>query len=232
MIFLEEGALLGNASTNLVPLALATSCSLDFTVDSFDVTSKDSGSWQASIPGMKSWTMSTENLYCPDVDKLKALAMARTVLKLYWIPSHNTEALNQVTHTPTLSEGGNTYKYYVGDAWINNISDTAANNEAANYSVAFTGTGSLTPSNVLPTVGIGASRDVIALAQDGTAEVVITGATGVLSATTSNVKITATIANGVVTIKAANDAPAGAYIVTIADAGTSTTVYVFVTVEV
>ena len=59
---------------------------------------------------------------------------------------------------------------------------------------------------------------------------VVTNATGTLTATTSNAKVTATGANGVVTIAVASDCPVGAYIVTIADAGTSTTAYVFVTV--
>ena len=47
MIFVREGDLYGNASDQLIALALATSCSLNFTVDAFDVTSKDSGSWKA-----------------------------------------------------------------------------------------------------------------------------------------------------------------------------------------
>ena len=230
MIFVREGDLYGNASDQLIALALATSCSLNFTVDAFDVTSKDSGSWKASIPGMKGWDMSTENLYCPDYDRLLALAIARVPLLLYWIPSHNTEAGNQVTHTPTLSEGGNSYKYLVGTAWINNVSATAANNEAANYSVAFTGTGALTQSDTLPDGGIGANRPTLSIAKGGSDDVIVTGATGALTATTSNVKVTATITNGVVSIAAAADCPVGAYIVTIADAGTSTTCYVFVTV--
>ncbi len=230
MIFVREGDLYGNASNQLIALALATSCSLNFTVDAFDVTSKDSGSWKASIPGMKGWDMSTENLYCPDYDRLLALAIGRVPLLLYWIPAHNTESGNQVTHTPTLSEGGNSYKYLVGTAWINNVSATAANNEAANYSVAFTGTGALTQSDTLPDGGIGVNRPTLNLAQGGSDDVIVTGATGALTATTSNVKVTATITNGVVAIAAAADCPAGAYIVTIADAGTSTTCYVFVTV--
>lgn len=230
MIFVEEGALMGTASTALIPLALATSCAFNFSVDAFDVTSKDSGSWSASIPGMKSWDMSTDNLYCPFADKLMALAIARTTLKLYWIPSLNTESGNTVTHDPALTVDGNTYKYYVGDAWINNISSTAANNEASNYSVSFTGTGALTASNSLPTVGIGTNVDVLHLIPSGSAKVVVSNYTGTLSGTTSNAKITCTIANGVATIAAASDASAGAYTVTISDTGTSSSTYVFVTV--
>ncbi len=230
MIFVREGDLYGNASDALVALALATTCSLNFNVDSFDATSKDSGSWQASLPGMKSWSMSTDNLYCPAADKLLALAINRVTLKLYWIPAENTEALNQVTHDPALTVDGNTYMYYAGDAWINSYTANAANNEAANYTVNFTGTGALVPSDTLPTVGIGVSRTSLGIVKGGNAKVVVSNATGALTATTSNTKVTATIANGVVTIAAAADCPVGAYIVTIADAGTSTTAYVFVTV--
>lgn len=231
MIFVKEGDLYGNASTALIALGFATSCNLDVTIDEFDSTSKDSGSWKASVPGMKSWTMSSDNLYCPVYDKLLALALARTTIKLYWIPANNTEALNEVSHTPSLSVNGDTYKYYSGDAWINSVSATAPNADNSNYTVNFTGTGPLTPSDTLPSAGIGATKDQITLAQGASTTAVITGATGTLTATTSDAKVTATISNGVVTIAAAADAPAGAYTVTIQDAGTSTKTYVFVVVS-
>lgn len=230
MIFVREGDLYGNASDALVALALATTCSLNFNVDSFDATSKDSGSWQASLPGMKSWSMSTDNLYCPAADKLLALAINRVTLKLYWIPAENTEALNQVSHDPALTVDGNTFMYYVGDAWINSYTANAANNEAANYTVNFTGTGALVPSDTLPTVGIGVSRTNLDIMKGGNAKVVISNATGTLTANTSNAKVTATIANDVATITVASDCPVGAYIVTFGDDGTHTRAYVFVIV--
>lgn len=230
MIFVEQGALDGTASTTLVPLALATSCSFDFSVDSFDVTSKDSGSWKSSIPGMKGWSMSTDNLYCPYADKLLTLAIARTTLNLYWIPATNTESGNTVTHTPALTVDGNTYKCYAGKAWINNISSTAANNEAANYSVSFTGTEAITASNRLPNGGVGVNSEIMTLAPGGSGSVVVSGATGRVSGTTSDAKITCTISDGVATIEADSAAADGAYTVTIADAGTETSTYVFVIV--
>ena len=231
MIFVREGDLYGNASDALVALALATTCSLNFNVDSFDATSKDSGSWQASLPGMKSWSMSTDNLYCPAADKLLALAINRVTLKLYWIPAENTEALNQVSHDPALTVDGNTFMYYVGDAWINSYTANAANNEAANYTVNFTGTGTLVPSDTLPTVGIGVSRTNLDIVKGGNAKVVVSNATGTLTANTSNAKVTATIANNVATIAAAADCPVGAYVVTFGDDGTHSRVYVFVIVS-
>ena len=65
MLFIKEDDLLGNGSSALIPFAMANTCSLNFNVDAFDVTSKDSGSWKASLPGMKGWDLSTDNLYTP-----------------------------------------------------------------------------------------------------------------------------------------------------------------------
>lgn len=231
MIFVVEGELFGNASTALVPFAMATGCTFNFTVDSFDVTSKDSGSWSASLPGTKSWDMSTDNLYCPHADKLLAVAMARTKLKLYWIPSINTEAGNVVTHDPALTVDGETYKYYVGDAWINNFSANANNGEAANYSVSFTGTGALTASDTLPSIGIGVDRSDLTIVKGNSAQVYVSNFTGTLSATCSYTGVTTSIANGVVTISVAGTASAGATHVTISDSGTSSSCYVSVIIK-
>ena len=151
MIFVKEGELFGNQSERMIFIGLATSCTLNLNIDAFDVTSKDSGSWRQSVPGMKSWDMSTENLYSEHYDKLMAVAMARTPITLYWSPATNTETNNEVTHTPNLTVDGQTYKYYVGQAWINNISANANNDEASNYTAGFTGTGALSQSDTLPT---------------------------------------------------------------------------------
>ena len=231
MIFVVEGDLMGNASTALIPFAMATSCTFNFNVDSFDATSKDSGSWQASLPGMKSWDMSTDNLYCPHADQLLSVAMSRTKLKLYWIPSINTEAGNVVTHTPDLTVDGETYKYYVGDAWINNFSANANNGEAANYSVSFTGTGALVASDTLPSIGIGVDRSDLVIVKGNSAQVYVSNFTGTLSASCSYTGVTTSIANGVVTISVAGTASAGATHVTITDSGTSTSCYVSVVIK-
>lgn len=230
MIFVREGDLYGNGSNQLIAFALATNCSLNFNVDAFDATSKDSGSWQASLPGMKSWSLSTDNLYCPAADKLLALAINRVTLKLYWIPAENTEALNQVTHEPALTVDGNTYMYYAGDAWINSYTANAANNEAANYTVNFTGTGALVPSDTLPGSGIGVSRTNLTIKQGESDSVIITGATGTITSA-SIVGITVTISNGVATFAVQSTATTGGKVVELSDSGTSTKAYVFIVVE-
>lgn len=231
MFFVKEDDLFGNGSNAMIALALATTCSLNISVEAFDVTSKDSGSWAASKAGMKSWDGSSDNLVCPHIDALMTLLINRTEFTVYWSPAANTENNNSVTHAMSLTFDGNTYKYYYGKVWINNISVNAANNDAANYTVSFTGTGPLTPSNSLPSEGIGSDRNVMSITQGSAAKVAVTGATGTLTATTSNAKVSATVTNGVVTISVADDATPGPYTVTITDSGTSTTTYVYVTVE-
>ena len=231
MLFVKQDDLLGNGSSALMPLGMATSCDLNVTVDEFDVTSKDSGSWKASKPGMKGWTMSSSNLYTPHADKLLALQIARTPIKLYWIPATNTESGNVATHTPALTVDGETYQYYSGDAWINSFQATANNNEASNYNVSFTGTGALTPSNSLPSAGIGVDNAQLSIVKGNSAQVVVTGFTGTLTATCSYSGVTATVANGVVTIAVAGTASAGATHVQISDSGTSSSCYVSLIVK-
>lgn len=230
MIWVEQDSLDGNGSHALVPFALSQDSTLTVQVDSFETTSKDDGSWKSSMPGMKGWSVGSNNLYCNEADSILALQIARTIFYIYWFPAHNTEALNQVTHTPTLEDNGQTYKGYFGKCWINNFNASTPNADASNVSMDLTGTGALVPTTSIPTGGIGVSRAAISMKQGESAETVVTFATGALSATTSNANVTCTITNGVATISAADDCPAGAYIVTIADAGTSTTAYVFVTV--
>lgn len=231
MIFVKEGDLYGNASTALIPFALATSATININVDSFDTTSKDSGSWQSSIPGTKSFDLSTDALYCPHADKLLSVMMDRIILKLYWIPSINTEAGNVVTHAPGLTVDGETYKYYVGDAWINNFSANANNGEAANYSVSFTGTGALVASDTLPSIGIGVDHSDLVIVKGNSAQVYVSNFTGTLSASCSYTGVTTSIANGVVTISVAGTASAGATHVTITDSGTSSSCYVSVIIK-
>jgi len=49
-----------------VLVAHATSCSFDFTHDSRDITTKDSGAWRELAEGLRSASLSTEHLYAED----------------------------------------------------------------------------------------------------------------------------------------------------------------------
>jgi len=227
MIFVKQDDLLGNGSQQLMALGMATSCELNVTVDEFDTTSKDSGSWKASKPGMKGWTMSTSNFYTPHSDKLLALQIARIPIKLYWISANNTENANVAEHTPALTVDGETYMQYSGDAWINNFQATANNNENANYTCNFTGTGPLSSDNKLPGAAVGVDRPNLSLEDGESAQVIASGFTGTLTATCSYTGVTCTVgAGGVITVAVAAGATPGATHITVADSGTSSTCYV------
>ena len=233
MFFVKEDDLLGNGSQARIPLALATSCSLNISVEAFDVTSKDSGSWKESDPGMKSWDGSSDTLYCPHNDRLIQLMLNRTKIEVWWSPATNTESSNQVSHTPSLVVDGETYNFYKGYAWINNISANAGNNEAANYTVSFTGTGPLSPDSKFPTQGIGVDNAHLAATGGDVLTVQVQNFTGTVTATSSSAgNVAATVgAYGVVTLAVDDSATAGMYVITIADSGTSTTCYVTVLVS-
>ena len=231
MLFIKEDDLLGNGSSALIPFAKANTCSINMSTEAFDTSSKDDGRWKSSMPGQLGWDLSTDNLYTPHYDKLVALWINRTVFKAYWMPATNTEALNQVTHTPALTVDGQTYMYYYGDVWINNVSANANNGEASNYNVSFTGTGPLTPSDSLPSAGIGVDRAQLSIVKGNSAQVVVSNFTGTLTATCSYTGVTTSIANGVVTINVAGTASAGATHVLISDAGTSTSCYVSIIIK-
>lgn len=227
MIFVKQDDLLANGSQEMMPLGLATSCELNVTVDEFDTTSKDSGSWKAPKPGMKGWNMNTSNLYSPHADKLLMLQINRTLLKLYWIPAQNTESDNETSHTPALTVDGETYMQYSGYAWINNFQATSNNNEAANYTVNFTGTGSFSPENKLPGAAVGVDQPNLSILAGESAQVIASGFTGTLTATCSYTGVTCTVgAGGVVTVDVADTALAGATHILLSDSGTSTTCYV------
>ena len=227
MIFVKEDDLLGDGSTALIPLAMATSCELNVTVDDFDTTSKDSGSWKASKPGMKGWTMSSSNLYTPHADALLSLQISRTPIKVYWLAAINSEVGNVTTHAPALEVDGEQYLQYSGYAWINNFQATANNNEAANYTVNLTGTGAFTPDTKFPAQGVGVSKPNLSILAGSSDQVIASGYTGTLTATCSYSGVTCTVGiGGVITVSVAAGASAGATHILVSDSGTSTSCYV------
>lgn len=228
MPFVREGDLLGTSSNNMIALGLATSCAFNLNVDEIDITSKDSGSWKDSIPGRKSWDMSTDNLYCEHYDKLMALAINRTPIKLHWFPSQNVEANNEVSHTPTTNNQGETLKGYEGMAFINSVSANANNNEAASYSAAFTGKGAIVPTTTVPGGGLGLSTPMITVTKGSSNTIMAVNPAGQITASITATGVSATVANGIITVSASASASPGAYVLTISD-GTST-IYAMVTV--
>ncbi|MDR1556796.1 MAG: phage tail protein [Tannerellaceae bacterium] len=132
-------------------IALATSHTLSLTAEMKSTSSKDTGNWAASIPGGKSWEMTSENVYSADADTTQAsyatlvdkwLADERVEVH-FGIPK-NADAASEVPSTGwSLPDGS-----YKGYAYISSISANAPNGENATFSVTLTGTGKL--SKIVP----------------------------------------------------------------------------------
>lgn len=146
-LFIDNQVLHGSGATSgMVCFAFATNCGLDMNVDAIDITSKDSGSWADSLPNRKSWTISTDCLYSEDYDALMLIAMNRKVFEVQWCTALNTETGNTVTHQQSHNPNGvsgGTFCYFKGNVFIDSISASAGNDEAANYSCTMTGKGKL-----------------------------------------------------------------------------------------
>lgn len=236
MIFCEQGQIEGTSSKSLVALGYATNCTMNFTADEQDISSKDSGKWHEKIATRLSWDMSTDNLYSECYDKLMAVALNRTQIDLYFCPSVNTEVDNVVEHAASTTVDGTTYKLYHGKGWISSINATANNGDAGNFTCNFTGTGALEQLSSLPGTqnGVQASTQNVGMSESGTATVMLTGYTGALTATVtpaaSGVSVSIA-ANGVMTITSSSSVSKNAFIVEVEDAGTGTSTSVFVGVS-
>jgi len=120
----------GNGAPTL--LGASTSCSVNFTLDTFETTNKDSGHKKAYLPAATGFTMDCEAFYTTD----EANA-----------PDDIMTALNNRTKVNVefneASDTAGDYKY-TGEAYITSCSLNAPNEDAATYSISLQGTGALT----------------------------------------------------------------------------------------
>ena len=120
----------GGGSPSL--LGASTSCSVAYSLDTFETTNKDSSHTKAYLPAAHGWTIDCEAFYTTDEtnapDNLMSAVTARTQIDVEF---------NQAS-----SETGD-YKY-TGKAYITSCTLNAPNEDAATYSISLQGTGSLT----------------------------------------------------------------------------------------
>ena len=107
-----------------------TDASFSFSEEPRDITSKDSAGYRALLEGLRSWTMSSSNLFAFDatygVDELRTAAEARTQLTLRW----STQVV------------GDTFAQ--GTAYISSLEESSPGAEDnVSFSVTFEGTGSV-----------------------------------------------------------------------------------------
>lgn len=101
-------------------------CTLNRSSDTVDVTSKDSEGWQENLAGLKNWGVDTDGLIVQDDE-------AYGILEDKYLSG---EPVNVYVMTPL----GHKYK---GEAIITDFPLEAPYDDAASYSVSFTGTGKL-----------------------------------------------------------------------------------------
>tara|TARA_R110002020_G_scaffold146868_1_gene321808 strand:- start:54 stop:512 length:459 start_codon:yes stop_codon:yes gene_type:complete len=129
----------GTASTALV--AYSTNATLNINHSTRSVSSKDSGGWEESMEGMRSWDISCDALYAwldPDGDPLTKTSLSDM------FTAYITTRTSFTIRWGNTSTSGDGWTKYTGDCWMTSASITAANEETATFTVTFQGTGSLT----------------------------------------------------------------------------------------
>lgn len=127
----DLGVYLGGSPTLI---ALATSCNLTLNREMRDITNKDSSGYKKVLPGMKSWTVTTEGLYNPST--------SNSFITLYSAWTGGTQL------TLTWKNSSQDY-YYTGTAYITNLTQNAPLEGNVTWSVTFQGDGAITQQDPL-----------------------------------------------------------------------------------
>ena len=124
-------------------VAFATSCSLEISRDEIDQSNKNSGAWKAIIPGMRSWTLSTESLYFVGTPTggYASQATFQDLFTSYLADATNSAA---VFIEFKLRSNVTTDKYYSGKAYITSLGVNGGTEDQATFSVSLSGTEELT----------------------------------------------------------------------------------------
>lgn len=135
-------------------LACATSCSVEVSSDSIDVSCKDTAGFAASIPGRISWSISSDNLFVlGDYQKLMDHFIAKDTLDVVFSTVANfDDKTDPDAEGHVVPTGGWTPSndLYHGKCVITSLSLSANNGEVATYSVTFEGRGVLAKSTPNP----------------------------------------------------------------------------------
>lgn len=177
MVFMEYGG-------KTVSVALSTSHTLNLTMNTVDVSTKDNGNgrWQSSEAGLRSWEVTTDNLVGDGsdpgvgVDALILKMMTGEKVKLVFGLQGNMDTEGKDDDPFKVPEGGWTPlggSHYKGEALVTSISVNANNGEKASYNATFTGCGGL---NIVGN-GIGKSATPVSLQSTEGTQVPVSGKT-------------------------------------------------------
>lgn len=129
-----------------LPIAFASSCGLDVSTEEIDISNKMCGDWAASLPGKKSFMLSSESLLtrksgAMSFDTLLAKQIAGETLDFFYGAAKRTEE----TNTGGTFEKDTEQQNYQGKAMITSLSLKSDNGQIASCSASFKGIGALTP---------------------------------------------------------------------------------------
>lgn len=114
------------SSSTFVAIGASKSCTLNVSVDTQEVASSTSGTWNEYVLKRSGWTMSVSGLLVSGDTDLFDMLAARTALS--------------VSFTGTGIE-------YTGSAYLTDVSYTATIKDLTEYSISLQGTGELTNSS-------------------------------------------------------------------------------------
>ena len=125
-----------------VEMGYATSCSLEISRDEIDQSNKNSGAWKAIIPGMRSWTLSSESLFFVGTPTGGYTGM-KTFHDLFSVYMADASNDTPVFIEFTLRSAQTGDKYYSGKAYITSLSLNGGLEDQATYSVSLSGSEAL-----------------------------------------------------------------------------------------
>lgn len=131
---------------NDLPVAFATSASLEVTAEEIDVSNKMMGDWAAALPGKKSYTISSESL----LTRLEGAMSYDTLLEKLIAGETLSFGFGESLVTDKTNTGGKfaldaSKKNYKGTVMITSLSLKSDNGQIASCSSSFKGIGALEP---------------------------------------------------------------------------------------
>lgn len=128
------------------PIAFASTATLEVTTEEIDITNKMMGGWSGSLPGRKSYTVSSESLVtrkegAMSYDTLLAKQIAGETLSFYF---GEANAEDKDNFGGTFSKDTSKMNY-TGEVMITSMSITSEAGQIAKCSSSFKGIGGLSP---------------------------------------------------------------------------------------
>lgn len=134
------------------PMAYGKDAQMDITTEEVDVSNKMvSGGWKSSLPGAKSFTVTSESLFTQKADQESFPSLLRKQLADETLPFVMGEAkVTEQTPTGGKFELDKSKPYYTGTIMITSLSVKSTSGDIATCSASFVGVGALVDGVVEP----------------------------------------------------------------------------------